>query len=191
MASERRGVLEAILLLAFLGGLLLLFVNYVLGGLDGVGYAWYQGQQAVLDFLSWRVNVYVLALAPTLAVVAYLLRHCLPIIEIPLLGTGNLEARVLKRWYWPGTFRIQEGEATWREARVRAYVNKALIAHTGLWGYLIVTTVERNINDADGEVTYDTAEIAAYQSRTLRRRWEQEVQQRIQQDEETLRRRSP
>jgi hypothetical protein len=167
-------------------GLGVFFLNYVLGGLDGVAYAWYQVQQVALDFVSWRLNVYALALAPTVAVVAYLLRHACPIIQIRLLGS-NLDHKVLHKWYWPGSFRLQDEEATWREGRYRAYVNKGLIDRTGWFAYTIFAVVERNVSDADREVTYDTAQTPAYVSRTLHRRLQREAQERIVQDHRALR----
>jgi hypothetical protein len=182
-----RSRLEVVTWTLLLVGIGVFFLNYVLGGLDGVAYAWYEAQQAALDFVSWRLDVYALVLAPTIAVVAYLLRHALPIIEIPVLGAGNLEARVIRKWYWPGSFRIEDAEASWREGRWRGFVNKALIARTGFLGYLIVQPVERNVSEADREVTYDTATVPAYTSRTLHRRLQREAQERIVQDHRSLR----
>ncbi|MFO1535295.1 MAG: hypothetical protein ABR586_06480 [Thermoplasmatota archaeon] len=49
-------------------------------------------------------------------------------------------------------------------------------------GYGITVPVERNVSDLDGEVTYDTAQVPAYESRTLHRRLQLEVQQRTMQD---------
>ncbi|MFO1535296.1 MAG: hypothetical protein ABR586_06485 [Thermoplasmatota archaeon] len=105
--ARRSSWLERLTLCAFLAGLALFFVNYVLGGLDGAAFVWYQVQQAALDFAAWRINVYVLVIAPLLAVLAGAMRNCLPIIEIPLLGAGAQEAKWLRKWYWPGSFRIQ------------------------------------------------------------------------------------
>jgi hypothetical protein len=162
---------EKIALAALAIALVLVLVNYLLGGLDGLGYVWFNIEQAALDFISWRINVYVLALVPILALGAGALRHSLPVIQIPLRGAGDQEAKWLRKWYWPGSYRIQEGEATWREGRYRAYVNKTHISRQGLLlGLGVTVAVERNVDEATGEVTYDPVEVPAYRSRTLHRR---------------------
>jgi len=185
--GERRSRLEFIAWGLLLMGLVVFFLNFVLNGLDGAGLIWYQVQQAVLDVLTWRFPVYAWVLLPALSVGAYFLRHALPIIEIPLLGASDLEAKVLWRWYWPGSLRVEDAEASWREGRNRAFVNKALITRNGVFGYLIRCTVERNVSEADHEVTYDPAETPAYTSRTLHRRLQREAQERIVQDHRAMR----
>lgn len=184
---RRSSWLERITLAAFLAGLALFFVNYVLGGLDGAAYIWVQVQQAALDFATSHGTYYHAALLPLVAVVAYLMRHALPIIEIPLMGAGGEEAKWLHKWYWPGSFRIEDGEASWREGRTRAFVNKAFIARKGLFlGYGVTVPVERNVGEAAGEVTYDPSEVPAYESRTLHRRLQVEVRQRAMQEQQNL-----
>lgn len=156
---------------ALLAALTLVFVNYLLGGLDGLSYAWFSFEQAIVEFITWRISVYALVLFPAMAIGAGLLRHSLPVVQIPLRGAGDQEAKWLRKWYWPGTFRIQEGEATWLEGRHRAYCNKAHISRQGLLlGQGITVAVERNVDEETLEVTYDPVEIPAYRSRTLARR---------------------
>lgn len=176
---RRRGPIELLLLVLLALGLALFFLDYVLGGTQAVGYLWFQARQAALDFLAWQVQAYVLILVPVLALSAYAMRHALPIIEIPLLGAGSLEAHWMKVWYWPGSFHLEQGEATWREGRRRAFINKAFIARKGLlFGYGVTVPVERISDDVDGEIVYDSANIPAYESRTQHRRLMRELQER-------------
>lgn len=139
-----------------------------------------------LGVLAWRIDAYVWVLIPTILVAGAALRYTLPIIEIPVLGTQAAEAKWIRKWYRPGTLSVQDGEVTWREGRYRAYVNKAHIARRGLFGYGITVPVERNVSEGDLEITYDTADVPAYRSRTLNRRLQQEVQERIIQEHKAL-----
>jgi hypothetical protein len=179
---RRASILERGILAALALGLALFFTDYVLGGSQGASYAWFQSRQAVLAFLSWRIEAYVLVLVPVLGVGSYFLRYVLPVIEIPLLGTGEGEARWQRIWYWPGSLRLLDDEATWREGRSQAFVNKAFLARRGWMGYGVTVPVERNANPVAGEITYDTADIPAYTSRTLARRLQREVQERVVED---------
>ena len=163
-------------------GLALFFVDYVLGGAQGAGYAWFEMRRSLLAFLAWQIHVYVLALVPIVAVSGYISHNALPIIDGPLLGAGDQEARRMRVWYWPGTLRIIDDEATWREGKSRAFINKAFLDKRGMFGYTIRVPVERNVDPVAGEVTYDPAEVPAYRSRTLERRLQIEVQQRIIED---------
>jgi hypothetical protein len=176
---RRRSRLEFFIIASLALGLALFFVDYVLGGAQAAGYLWFKARTAALEFLAWRIQAYVFVLIPTVAVLAYFLRHALPIIEIPILGAGALEAHWVKVWYWPGSLHYEDDEATWQEGRRRAYINKAFLARRGFLGLGVTVPVERTQDDGHNEITYDTASIPAYRSRIQHRRLLEEIEEHV------------
>jgi hypothetical protein len=181
--KPRRSRGERLLIVALALGLALFFLDYVLGGAQAAGYLWFQARRFVLDFLAWQIQAYVFVLVPGVLVLAYLMQHVLPIIEIPVLGAGSQEAHLIKVWYRPGSYHFQDGEATWKEGRHQAFINKAFVTRRGLFfGLRVTVPVERIVDDVDGEVLYDPASIPAYTSRTQDRRLQRELRERVVQD---------
>lgn len=183
---RRAGWMERILTAAFIAALLLYAYDYLLTGSQGTGILWYQTRTAALEFLSWRIQAYVWVLVPLVGILTVLLRGVLPVIEIPIVSGNHAEARWVKHWYIPGTLRSEGDQWTWREGRYRAYIDRRHLARRGTLGWGVTVPVERTINDADGEVLYDTAEIPTYVSRATNRRLFREVQERVVQDHRAL-----